>query len=323
MKSYTKSKVIKILFIAALILTICRVNRRGRVNESAALENLSRIPYEIEANRLIGMKAIPKSFPYVEEIRRLNRRDGWNNNARKDIALQDFQLDLLPKPPPNETIYKYFKECNRSSHLDAEYAQQGFNLMESMQSIFLEFSQFCFENDIDYWISHGSLIGWYWNQKILPWDDDIDIQTSLRGLLKLGEFNQSIVAGRYLVNVNPFLVYRNHQENNVIDVRFVDTETGIFLDITGLALMDDGSLYCKSPHSYNPRFLFPLHLTRFENIETWRNHKVVPILTKEYSGRALLSKYYRGNVWSEQKQRWIRGRKLAKPNHNLRNRYKY
>ncbi|KAJ3318072.1 hypothetical protein HDV06_000848 [Boothiomyces sp. JEL0866] len=308
-----------------MILTVNRLVRRQTADELPALENLSRLPYEREFQRLLNMKALPKTFPYVQQIMRLNNRDSWTNGTIKQINLDDFKLDLLPSPPENQTIIKYFRESNKSHHLDEKYGQFGkFNLMESMKTIFAVFSQFCSDNDIDYWIAHGSLIGWYWNQKVLPWDDDIDIQTSLKGLLQLQQFNQTIIAGRYLINVNPYMIYRDHQGNNVIDARFIDTQTGIFLDITGLALMEDGKLKCKSPHSYEPTFMFPLHLTLFENIWTWRNHKVIPILKTEYSVRSMLSKYFRGNYWNESIEEWVRGKKLEKPNYrHMRNKYRH
>ena len=38
---------------------------------------------------------------------------------------------------------------------------------------------------IETWLAHGTLVGHYWGQKILPWDMDIDVQvlmTTLRYL---------------------------------------------------------------------------------------------------------------------------------------------
>ncbi|WP_186652488.1 phosphorylcholine transferase LicD [Streptococcus sp. sy004] len=38
-----------------------------------------------------------------------------------------------------------------------------------------EFDKFCRDHDIDYWLEGGSLIGAYFHQGIIPWDDDLDL----------------------------------------------------------------------------------------------------------------------------------------------------
>lgn len=47
------------------------------------------------------------------------------------------------------------------------------------------FHQFSCENNIDYSLIAGSLIGYYGNGDMLPWDDDIDIEMHPKDVIKL------------------------------------------------------------------------------------------------------------------------------------------
>ncbi|AOA62944.1 Putative positive regulator of mannosylphosphate transferase Mnn6p [Komagataella phaffii CBS 7435] len=102
------------------------------------------------------------------------------------------------------------------------------------------------------WIAHGTLLGWYWNGLILPWDQDLDVQMTVQSLYLLGRnFNSSLVTdvsiedgyssalGHYYIDVgSSFFVRDKLNGNNAIDARFVDTETGLYVDITALAFTD-------------------------------------------------------------------------------------
>ena len=43
------------------------------------------------------------------------------------------------------------------------------------------------------WVAHGSLLGWWWNRQILPWDSDIDAQVTLDTLAFLHNYYQLAV----------------------------------------------------------------------------------------------------------------------------------
>ncbi|ODQ78337.1 hypothetical protein BABINDRAFT_162972 [Babjeviella inositovora NRRL Y-12698] len=108
------------------------------------------------------------------------------------------------------------------------------------------------------WLAHGTLLGWYWNGLNMPWDGDVDVQITMESLYKLArEYNQTLVVdytstkgedstmalnaavGSYLIDVGPsfFSRLRTNGENT-IDARFIDTATGLYVDITALAFTD-------------------------------------------------------------------------------------
>lgn len=123
------------------------------------------------------------------------------------------------------------------------------------------------------WIMHGSLLGWWWNRRIMPWDSDIDVQVSEPGLAYLaanynmsvhsfqdvkwlGEVDmggQDIVKAkrdvgsnssatgesegkrRYLLDINPHWKNRSYKDiDNMIDGRWIDMQTGLYIDITSV-----------------------------------------------------------------------------------------
>ncbi|KAF3992140.1 hypothetical protein FT663_01275 [Candidozyma haemuli var. vulneris] len=108
------------------------------------------------------------------------------------------------------------------------------------------------------WLAHGTLLGWYWNGLNMPWDDDLDVQMSMKSLHSLARnYNQSIVVDlndeeptghMYFVDVNPNF-YKREKGNgaNVIDARFIDVSSGLYVDITGLGVSDDIENVQNSP----------------------------------------------------------------------------
>ncbi|WPK24025.1 hypothetical protein PUMCH_001279 [Australozyma saopauloensis] len=109
--------------------------------------------------------------------------------------------------------------------------------------------KFCKQHSLKTWLAHGSLLGWYWNGLSFPWDEDIDVQMPALSFYNLArKFNQTLVvdfAGGeeylvvrlYFIDVSPHFMNRaDIAGSNVIDARFIDVETGMYVDITALSL---------------------------------------------------------------------------------------
>lgn len=110
---------------------------------------------------------------------------------------------------------------------------------------------FARQNNIRTWIAHGSLLSWYWSGSSFPWDLDIDVQVPIADLHYMAKhFNQSLIVesvadndgefdglGRYFLDIGSFITHRESGNgNNNIDARFIDIDTGAFIDITALAI---------------------------------------------------------------------------------------
>lgn len=105
--------------------------------------------------------------------------------------------------------------------------------------------------------------------QILPWDSDLDVQVSeptiyyLAKYYNMSEFHYQlpgITDGRtYLLEINPNYTNNSVTDTlNVIDARWIDTETGLFIDISTVrknwtAITDgvEGALMVKDKHHYN------------------------------------------------------------------------
>lgn len=104
--------------------------------------------------------------------------------------------------------------------------------------------RFSHQKGIISWIAHGSLLAWYFDGISFPYDNDLDIQMPIQELDKLSRmYNQTLVVedptegfGKFFIDSNVFITHRTHGNGlNNIDARFIDVDTGLYIDITGLS----------------------------------------------------------------------------------------
>lgn len=100
----------------------------------------------------------------------------------------------------------------------------------------------------------------------MPWDFDADVQVAEADMFYLAAYynmttyyfeNDDIPDGKlFLLEINPHFKHRETDDAlNVIDARWVDTSTGLFIDITAARYNIDhkegeGILYDKNDHEY-------------------------------------------------------------------------
>ncbi|KAI5964819.1 uncharacterized protein KGF55_001889 [Candida pseudojiufengensis] len=196
------------------------------------------------------------------EINKLLKQN--SENLMDKQFLQSLQYSINQQDP-----IKYFYESKllnsipdswQGEHYDWRFFN-GIILGKDEQSIILHrliknYLNFARNHGIITWIAHGSLLSWYWNGLAFPWDVDIDVQVPISELYKLGQYyNQSIIIentfdqneefdgfGRYFIDVGSSITHRTKGNgNNAIDARFIDLDTGLYIDITALALTDSNS----------------------------------------------------------------------------------
>ena len=218
-------------------------------------------------------------------------------------------------------------------------ASQRSLILHRLVRSWLSFSR---KNGINTWVAHGSLLSWYWNGFSFPWDYDIDVQVPIMDLHKLSlQFNQTLVVedmeegyGRYFLDCGSFITLRaKGNGNNNIDARFIDIDTGIYIDITGLAVsntkspdrykefypdqwVDNADDYteantamkaynCRNNHFSTLDELSPLVKTFVEGEMAYVPRRYSDILSVEYP-KGLLSKHYSGHVFIPQLRLWVK-----------------
>ena len=124
----------------------------------------------------------------------------------------------------------------------------------------------------------------------MPWDSDLDVQVSETSMHFLASYyNMSVFhyktpripEGRdYMLEINPHYTNREQTDKlNVIDARWVDTTTGLFIDITTVRYnythpAGEGMLSCKDGHEFRVRWI---NLREFSFlISTHRTHIYSP-----------------------------------------------
>jgi hypothetical protein len=162
------------------------------------------------------------------------------------------------------------------------------------------------EHGVETWLAHGTLLGWWWNGQIMPWDYDLDVQVSNNTMQWLGDnmnrtehthiFND--VSKTYLLDVNPHHVDVDRGDGmNIIDARWIDTTNGMFIDITGVREREadrPGVWSCKNKHRYGSQDLWPMRVTEFEGVKARIPYNFEQILRDEYGDKSLVVEEFQG-----------------------------
>ncbi|KAK9454306.1 LicD family-domain-containing protein, partial [Dipodascopsis uninucleata] len=235
-----------------------------------------------------------------------------------------------PPRQPSKAPPKYFFEAHikkkkkvHELHYDRRFFKkelsesERLNAIREMLGAWFSFIQ---ENEVESWIAHGTLLGWWWNGEPMPWDVDVDVQMFVKTMEYVSnQYNATTYLytsedgsqHSYFLDINPFFVYRQRSNGqNVIDGRFVDMDSGLYIDITALAEADPirypNVVSCKNNHKYAIEDIVPLRETLYIGKRVYIPYEFERILIKEYSRNALSNPRYEGHVFSKAQQKWIK-----------------
>lgn len=220
---------------------------------------------------------------------------------------------------------KYFHESIFHPHYDGRFADHEVEEKERLAhltALIQTFLSTMADLGATVWLMHGTLLGWWWNQRILPWDSDIDVQVDETTIAFLAKYyNMTEYRYRfpgmekrrtYLLEINPNYVIRDQADTlNVIDARWIDTENGLFIDISTVrpderkrAAGVEGALMCKDKHHYLERDIFPLRDSYFEGIHVKIPFEYSALLVEEYGEKALTLTEFEGHKFNDTTKIW-------------------
>ncbi|KAH8678173.1 LicD family-domain-containing protein [Xylariales sp. PMI_506] len=239
-------------------------------------------------------------------------------------------VSAAPNPPQNNNDPKYFIEPggdNELGHYDIRYFKKIVPYDEhrpALRHLIRSYLSTFRALGVETWIAHGTLLGWWWNGRIMPWDYDLDVQVSTSTLHYLAKnFNRTTheykyvdettgaeVTKSYLLDINPHYgdVTRGNGMN-IIDARWIDTSNGMFVDITGLMEREDrrpGVWSCKNHHRYKTTELYPMRQTEFEGVVAMIPYAFDKILVDEYGPKSLVTTDWSNHLWHPELEEWIK-----------------
>ncbi|CCF58012.1 hypothetical protein KAFR_0D03640 [Kazachstania africana CBS 2517] len=220
------------------------------------------IPYcnkDIFNKNLVDLSIDDFAFDVAERIKGL-RHDlqTFNNLTRHDLnylSSLENSININPALAP-----KYFNEARNilqfkslGHHRDKRFfngptTEGSVEYADRLNSLIRTFQKFTISNGIVSWLSHGTLYSHLYDGLAFPWDNDFDLQMPISHLHYMAQyFNQSIILedpregnGRFLLDVGSSISVRTKGNGlNNIDARFIDIDSGIYIDITGLSFSSE------------------------------------------------------------------------------------
>ncbi|KAL4881245.1 fungal-specific transcription factor domain-containing protein [Aspergillus karnatakaensis] len=239
--------------------------------------------------------------------------DDLSNNSTGNVTLEDAR-DISPSNitvQGNSTIHGNLTEVTfedvrenlpkNYSGLGGEPGPKYFKTLPHLSALIQTYLSTMADLGAETWIMHGSLLAWWWNQKIS--EPTIHFLADYYNMTEHHFDLEGVEGGRtYLLEINPQYVVRSKMDKaNVIDGRWIDTSSGLFIDITAVRADDagrangkPGALMCKDRHNFDEADIYPLRISYFEDVPARIPYAYTKLLQDEYGPKALSNKNYQG-----------------------------
>lgn len=316
------------------------------------------MPYKLE---LLHEEFIDKSPEIVEQLE--DSEEPLSNSDQ--LYMEALKYSMAIKSPTKyfdeARIIKSQKGFSSGIHYDWRFFNGNIisnpEIDMSIHGLLRAFFKLANSYNLKCWIRSGSLLSWYWDGMKFPWDNDVDITMPIDELHKLArQFNQSLIVnfgndldqqigfGRYFLDCSTF-IGRREKENgrNNIDARLIDVDTGVYIDLTGLAVSEtkaperydyllkstkfergvdreaiDKSVTqydtnnflqaynCKNRNFFRLKELSPLLLSLFDGEYTYVPNQITRILMDHFSAKSIIKTSYKDYTYLPLLRLWIK-----------------
>ena len=190
----------------------------------------------------------------------------------------------------------FFNECRASAHIDARYCAglpslSVGDIQDTLRNLLAEFMSICDDMDIKPLLLFGGLIGWQFNQQLLPFDDDLDMAVTRDDVYKMVDLD-GYRGDDFFIEVNPHWQEKpGGNGNNKIDARVISSRSGVFIDIVFFLPSSDqrGMLQTKNKADRCPvEFILPPQQSKFEGVDVWVPADPSQALVTRYGKQAIL-----------------------------------
>ncbi len=182
---------------------------------------------------------------------------------------------------------KYFNEMPNNCHLDIRYGIENLDNNEihnTLKYLLKEFMIYCKKSDIKPILMYGGLLGYYFNNNLLPWDDDIDLIILEEDIEKLKpkKFKD------FIIEINLFSKKDKHDPNNKINARVISLVNGVFIDITYFYYNEDRTkLFCQDLNEFYTNDILPMKEGIFNDILVYLPNNIESCLIHKYGENSL------------------------------------
>lgn len=195
---------------------------------------------------------------------------------------------------------------NHVDHYDTRFKLQRNLTQEEIQNTLREllffFISYCKVNNIKPVLMFGGLIGCHFANKMLPWDEDLDI--CLFDETSISNMKEDFCCDSWVsVEINPYSHEYEANWRNIISARCISRKNGLYIDI--LYYKQDGTwLRCKDGSSYQTNCIFPLKTVIFEGAEIFAPNNIESCLIQRYGKEVLKPLDNKG--WLFKNGEWVR-----------------
>lgn len=334
-----------------------RLGLSGNYSKEAVVQKMAGMLLDETDLKTTNYKALqkqvqvpPEDFIFSPdlEIFRLKQKLNTNDITASEIKRLDFLQYANKIVDSADRFFKYpwiitDVVSGRSHHLAYPFFKKFISDRERQSVIHhmvRAWFQFAEANGFASWINYGSLLGWAYNGVNMPWDTDIDIQLPIAQIDRLGqEFNRTLVMenprfgnAKYMLEVAPTYI-RQGNGRNFIDARFIDINSGLYIDISALShstsipppefyeqfnskdeVAKAMPVHCKNWNWHTLDELLPIRHTYFEGASVYIPHNISSILDRKYGHASYTTKlHFLSHNYQKDIQMWVPDRICERP----------